>query len=386
MAPPNVLSLPEELLLIWHSHRLELLLSAGVLVACVRLAIHWRQTRRKAVLTPPLGTPMDEKVPIVTKNDLLEADHYTPVDFTTPIPRTVAKPGPKRVTGVRKTRATPRLPREDVNVSDITIQPLIFYFSLGGTTKGYAEQLLHLPSPHPSILPPILHDLTELDYDDFFISPPLPPTPNTLYFYTLLIPSYDISTDLDNFLDHLKETHHDFRIDTAPLSGLAGYAVFGFGDREGWPDEKEGFGKDAVAVDRWMARLTGGKRAFPLGVGDVSGDGDGEERLGEWREGVSGILKDLVEGRGLGEGVAGSGEALESGDEDDEGGEDIAGSAATRAKAGSRSRTGDLEDIKPSVPVDFTTTAVAKIKEMVPVNSPTYTSLTKQGYTIVGSQ
>ena len=54
----------------------------------------------------------------------------------------------------------------------------------------------------------------------------------TAHFYYLLIPSYDIDTELSNFLTHLQETHNDFRIDTAPLSGLAGYSVFGFGDAQ----------------------------------------------------------------------------------------------------------------------------------------------------------
>ena len=60
------------------------------------------------------------------------------------------------------------------------------------------------------------------------------------YFYIVLQPSYDIDTILDNFTEHLQETHNDFRIDTAPLSSLVGYTVFGFGDKEGWPTEEEG--------------------------------------------------------------------------------------------------------------------------------------------------
>jgi tRNA wybutosine-synthesizing protein 1 len=51
----------------------------------------------------------------------------------------------------------------------------------------------------------------------------------------MCIPTYNIDTIINTFLDHLNETHHDFRIDTASLSSLAGYSVFGFGDREGWP-------------------------------------------------------------------------------------------------------------------------------------------------------
>lgn len=379
----SLLSLPEELLLLWHLHRLEVLLSAGALIACVRLAIHWRHTRRKEiVLTPPLGTLVEEKVPLVTKNDLVAADHYTPI-ATKPSAREQAiKPGPKRVTGVKRTKATSKhLSQSSEADKNITIQPLIFHFSLGGTTKSHATQLPHQLPSHPNVLAPILHDLTEIDYDDFFVSPPKPESTNIIYFYAFLIPSYDISTELDNFLDHLKETHHDFRIDTAPLSGLAGYAVFGFGDREGWIDEQAGFGKDATAVDRWMARLTAGKRAWPVGMGDVKSKTDVEDRLKEWTEGVGGILKELAEGRGLGEGVDGAGAAIESGDEEEED-DGISQTRNAKRKPATQSQTGDLEDIKPPVPVDFTTT---NLKAMVPTNSPTYTSLTKQGYSIIGT-
>ena len=37
----------EQLLLIWHTHRLEILLSAAILLACARLAVHWRSTKSK---------------------------------------------------------------------------------------------------------------------------------------------------------------------------------------------------------------------------------------------------------------------------------------------------------------------------------------------------
>ncbi|KAK5165203.1 Fe-S oxidoreductase [Saxophila tyrrhenica] len=384
MASSSLLSLPEELLFLWHTHRLEILLSAGVLIACARLAIHWRQTRRKAVLTPPLGSPVDEKVPIVTKNDLVEAEHFVPIPTAPGAVKSAEKSGPKRVTGVKKTRRTAKQDSIDSKDGDeVTIQPLIFYFSLGGSTKAYAEQLRGVLSNNQRILEPVLHDLTEIDYDDFFVSPPKSTSANTVYFYYFLIPSYDISTELDNLLDHLKETHHDFRIDTAPLSGLAGYAVFGFGDRQEWPSEEAGFGKDAVAVDKWMARLTGGKRAFPLGMGDVRSDV--EERLQEWKTGVSGILEEVSQGKGLGEGAPGAGEAIESGDEDDE--DDVPAitqSKPTRPKRTTRSQTSDLEDLKgpAPIPVDFTTAAP---KAMVPTTSPTYTSLTKQGYSIIGT-
>ena len=130
----------------------------------------------------------------------------------------------------------------------------------------------------------------------------------------ILIPTYNIDSIVDVFLEHLKETHNDFRVDTGPLSGLVGYSVFGFGDREGWPTEAEGFCGQAISVDKWMAKLTARKRAFPLGVGDVKRDAI--RRITEWRLGTQEALEDIATGKGLGEGVPGSGNAVES-DEDD---------------------------------------------------------------------
>lgn len=377
--------LPSELLILWHTHRTEILLSAGILFACIRLAVHWRSKRSKEILTPLLGTPTEQKVP--AKILLAEAEHYETVPA---LPK--AKTGPKRVAGVKRTKSTPQ------NVTSTTpnesIQPLIFYFSVGGSTKAYAETLqksLQLSGQDSKVLSPILHDLSQIDYDDYFISPPKSQSANTAYFYLLLLPTYDISTDLDAFLEHLKETHHDFRIDTAPLSGLAGYTVFGFGEREGW-EEQGAFCKDAVEVDKWMARLTGGKRAFPVGIGDVKREGEVKQRFEEWRLGVKGIMKDLAEGRGFGEGVPGAGEALESGDEDEEYVEEdgLSATLKTKRRTMKRSRTDDLEDLKAPIPVDFTTTSTklstsTPPKAMVPKTSPTYTSLTKQGYTIIGT-
>ena len=212
---------------------------------------------------------------------------------------------------------------------------------------------------------------------------------------------------LDNFLEHLQETHNDFRIDTAPLSPLLGYSVFGFGDREGWPTEEEGFCSQARDVDKWMAKLTGRKRAFPLGMGDTKKDAT--DRLSEWKEGIEDVLGHIATTGSLGEGVVGSGDAVESDVEDVDDEDDVLFDeqkvAQRKTKVQKKEALNDLEDIgstlnKTEVPeadlqeleLDFTTyskkpasKAATVIKEMVPKNSPTYTALTKQGYSIVGS-
>jgi tRNA wybutosine-synthesizing protein 1 len=321
----------------------------------------------------PIQTPLREK-------DADEDNNSTEIKRA-PDTGAVQKPAtnpskaPRRVKGARNPK------RKDASIPVIDhIQPYIFYFTLGGSTRAHAEKLAATVEPNSRISQPIVHDLTEIDYDDFFISPPKQPSVTAAAFYIILIPSYDIDTELSNFLSNLDETHHDFRIDTAPLRGLAGYSVFGFGDMQEWPSEREGYCSQAIEVDKWMAKLTGRKRAFPLGTADVKGD-DAQLRLEEWTRGVLNITQDLSEGKGLGEGVLGSGEAVESGDE----AEDDDDGRITKTTAS------DLEDIKAPIPVDFTTSnkkptqIPSEPKAMVPTTSPTYTSLTKQGYTIVGT-
>jgi tRNA wybutosine-synthesizing protein 1 len=388
MDASTLLELPEELLYLWHTHRTEILLSAGILFAIVRLAWHWRSSRSTEILTPPVLTPVEEKTPlppISAKEQAREAETRQAPKSARP------KAGPKRVTGVKKSTS----PVNGASSGDAIdrIQPVVFYFTLGGSTKAYAEKVAASlrTTDDPRLLNAEVHDLTQIDYDDYFVSSPK--KARTAYCYVLLIPTYNIDTELSNFLATLQETHHDFRIDTSPLSDLAGYSVFGFGDRQDWPTEEEGFCRQAVEVDQWMARLTARKRGFPLGMGDVQQDV--EMRLQEWTRGVTGILGELLEGTGLGEGVPGSGEAVESGDEDEEAEEDDDFTTTKPRQTPTRkSRTDDLEDIKPPIPVDFTT-ALHKAspssslapapKPMVPATSPTHSALTKQGYTIVGT-
>jgi tRNA wybutosine-synthesizing protein 1 len=378
MDKSTLLGLPDELLLLWHSRRTEILVSVGVLVAIVRLAVHWRRSRRKAGLTPPLGNPIDEKLPLPSLYSSLEINEQS-------VKPQISKPrkAPKRVIGLKKAKSASATQE---NADKTLIQPFIFYFSLGGSTRSYAEEIRHslqTKDPLMEVSPPILHDLAEIELDDYFLSVAKTRDANAAPFYLILVPSYDISTELDRYLLHLNETHNDFRVDTAPLSGLAGYCVFGFGDAQDWPEGK-GFGKDATEVDKWMARLTAGKRAFPLGLGDVKSDA--AIRLEEWRAGVQSIISDLVQGRGLGEAVSGSGDAVESGDEEDiDIHEEAVSSSQRRKKVTKQSRPDDLEDMKAPIPVDFTTVSTAQPKPMVPVNSPTHKNLTKQGYRIVGS-
>ncbi|KAF2143581.1 uncharacterized protein K452DRAFT_246781 [Aplosporella prunicola CBS 121167] len=418
-------ALPDDLLAIWHTSRVPILLAVATILTLIRLTQRLRTSNREKLSASPIpGSPQagpekkDRSLEIAArwvnadgvvpeKAKPLEDDHLEDITVAEP-PLVRPKPGPKKVTGSKVPKAKRTI---SFDATRDKVQPLVFFSSLGGSTEARAKQLvedfgawtdaLALESENaPLPLKPILHDLSYIEYDDFFISAPKTDE-NIKYFYIVLVPTYNIDTALDAFIEHLQETHHDFRIDTAPLSGILGYAVFGFGDKEGWATEEEGFCSQGKDVDKWLARLTGRRRAFPLGIGDVKSDV--VERLKEWRLGVQEVLLDVASGKGLGEGVPGSGDALESDEEDteDEDGEEETQPSKPR-KTKPKSDLNDVEDLgrmvqtdaSPEEPmeIDFTTykTKPAKTsqpapKEMVPKTSPTYSALTKQGYTIVGS-
>lgn len=406
----------------WHEYRYLLLLAAvlsglAVLVGFDRRIPRERLTSSPSPSTPEYGTAekagwLDAKPKsIILPNHEDErpkrAESIENGAIELPNVSVRPRPGPKRVTGSK----VDRKPKSERSASR-RIQPLIFFSSLTGTTEKRAQSLLSelqtsLKNHSSTVLEPQIHDLSYIDYDDFYVTPPKSHKidQHVQYFYLLLLPSYNIDSALDNFLAHLQETHHDFRIDTAPLSGLAGYAVFGFGDKEGWGTEEQGFCSQAIAVDKWMAKLTGRKRAYPLGLGDVKSDS--ERRLAEWRDGVVKVLLDVAAHGGLGEGVFGSGDAVESEDDDEVTKPGMAPATedqrpAKRKRPQQNSRVDDLEDLggkaslqsssksRDPLPIDFTTSSLISTtpqapKAMVPVSSPTYAGLTKQGYTIIGT-
>ena len=394
-----------EVLLIWHDHRLLILLSALVVATIARLIIYSRDRREKLPTSPVPQSPIEkqkvelkpewlpEYTTILSSPDL-NVDNHAEDDTGAVAAATKAKKGPKMVKG-RKIPKKSVAPTLTFDHKTDKIQPLVFFQSLSGTTERYAAQFAKTITEWTtgcdqasSFLEPQIHDISYIEHDDYFVTPPKADA-NVKYFYTILIPTYNIDTVLDIFIESLQETHNDFRIDTAPLSGLLGYSVFGFGDKEGWPTEEEGFCSQAREVDKWMARLTGRKRAYPLGMGDVKGDA--EKRLEEWRVGVQDALVELAEGRGLGEGVPGSGDPAESDEEDVDDAEDGNGQS---------SRVDDVEDLgsmvnssSSPIPIDFTSykksapkpKSATAPKEMVPTTSPTHAALTKQGYSIIGS-
>ncbi|KAH8697850.1 flavodoxin and radical SAM domain protein [Talaromyces proteolyticus] len=389
-------------LAVWHTFRIPIIASLATLFLLGRFFTQQKRLKTPSSSSlppsPRLEKPVSEKESIAIPS----------LDFK-PTSQEKQKPsGPKRILGNRQFKGIDKQQQNDQLAKPSFIKPIIFFATLTISTQKRAQWLveeLRAAAQAKSkgsdkdygLLPPELHDLSEVDFDDYFVSAPKSP-PNSLhtrYVYCFLIPTYNIDTIIDTFLSHLDEIHNDFRIDTAPLSGLAGYSVFGFGDKEDWPTEEEGFCSQAKDLDRWMAKLTGKKRAFPLGLGDTKSDA--EASLKEWATGLTEVLGEIAETGGLGEGVPGSGNSLESDEEESEDEED-----EQRPKKSKKPQAVvDLEDINfggsnkkaraSPLPVDFTTQSSqssnnqSTLKEMVPSTSPTYAALTKQGYTIVGS-
>ncbi|KAI2635105.1 radical SAM superfamily-domain-containing protein [Xylaria nigripes] len=404
----------ENILEFWHFHRVHILvavISFSSLIWIIYLILP------TLVANKPLHRTITSDKSAATSNEKSGA----PLDALSQ--DVVATRGPRRIKGGLQKSEPAR--RESSSDTARRTQVLIFYSSLTTTTEKIAKDFSQslgaslkqqdAEGRHLFLEPSVL-DLAQVDYDEYFINPPNPTdstgTAPVNYFYLFMLPSYNIDTINDNLLEHLQETHHDFRIGTAPLSGLLGYSVFGLGDREGWPTEEEGFCFQAKQVDRWMAKLTGRKRAFPLGMGDKKQDLN--ERLGEWSEGVIDVLKLATTTGGLGQGVPGSGDADESDfeydsaeNEDEINVEESVAPKKQKKMKSKKTTIGDVEDlgrnmelnqdsddskVAPPLAIDFTTYSKSNtkklplvVKEMVPKNSPTYTALTKQGYSIVGS-
>ena len=397
----------------WHTYRLPLILLASVVLWLLLflLSPRWAKAGQNVLLGIVQSTAHDqaEEARSLGRESQSNADLNLIGRDKLQVPQPT---GPKIVAGRRPPSDRRASCAQTIEKHSFHIQPFVFYCSLTGTTAQLAEEVVSKLSTdlsfHQSLFPPQLHDLSYIDFDDFFISGPPPQyvPSGAAPFYMLVIPSYNIDTILTNFLTHLDETHNDFRIDNSPLSSLSGYSVFGIGDKEGWPSEAEGFCSQAITVDRWMAKLSGRKRAYPMGLGDVNREP--RKALSDWLAGIQNTLQELSRTGTLREGVAESGADLES--EDDEVGDadeqvregDQADDAQARStqKRKTPSTVTDLEDVRgpnpDPIPTDFTTYSVdppvspaatngATLKAMVDKTSPTHAALTKQGYTIVGS-
>ncbi|KAM0465694.1 hypothetical protein ACHAPV_001751 [Trichoderma viride] len=396
-----------DLVEVWHAYRTSIILCALVLLIGLRTLLHKTEEREPLAVLPKI---YNQEKPEANEKPAREAQPIAAVEKKST--------GPRRIKGGVTRKPSQEKKATAVDYTDRPTKILVFFSSITTKTEKIAHEYIKTletfldqkaGETQSKFLKPELLDLTEIDFEDYFVSPPKS-AENAAYVYLFLFPSYNIDSINDTFLQHLQETHHDFRIDTAPLSPLIGYSVFGFGDKEGWPNEDEGFCFQAKELDKWMSKLTGRKRAYPVGMGDLKSDHT--ERFTEWTTGVQDVISQAVQTGFLGEGVPGSGDAVESDEEDveaDDGEVVFDDEESGDGKSSDDSRPlDDVEDLgkmirpnkdgnettrKAPLAVDFTTYPSAGkkkaqapiIKEMVAKNSPTYTALTKQGYSIVGS-
>ncbi|ODQ68487.1 hypothetical protein NADFUDRAFT_39863 [Nadsonia fulvescens var. elongata DSM 6958] len=284
-----------------------------------------------------------------------------PVDFTTlgKANSTAAVPlkkrAPKKFTS-KNSKAQANNCNSNYAVPSVDSDVIVFYSTLTGTSERYAN-LLHMKLKEVLTKEPELINIDYIeDLDEYFVAPK---RENIVYLF--VVPSYENESPLDFFLETLKETYNDWRIDSTPLAKLGGYAVFGLGDSENWPEEDK-FCYQAIQTDKWLGKL-GARRIFPVGTGCIKTDA--EQVLEEWVLHLANTLKDKN-----------IPEMMDIVDSDDEGTDEEA-EAEDNAVV-------DVEDMGAIIKRTKESNEDVK-KQMVAKDSPTYNSLTKQGYTVVGS-
>ncbi|ANB15237.1 Tyw1p [Sugiyamaella lignohabitans] len=370
-----------EILELWHSYRVYLL------ALVVIIAVLFRRTEKNNNQTDEKpSVPARAPSPATREKDvgLKPTAAPIPVDFTQLYSKsgsstssdeessTKASPKkirrvPKKFTGgvtaaIASGKAVPTalLPSVESKI-------IVFFSTLTGSSERYAQKVHKriCQISQNTVNPP---ELVNLDYvedlDPYFVSPK-EKYAGTIYL--LIVPSYETESPLDFFIESLKETYGDFRIDSRPLNPLAGFSVFGLGDKEGWPEESK-FCYQARQVDKLLGKL-GARRVFPLGTGCIKTDG--EANLNEWLDHLENTLNDPSPP-----------EDIDIADSDDEEETDEIDESVVDVEDMGKIIKKSKEDIAACSPEDDPTTTT---KQMVAKDSPTYKSLTKQGYTVVGS-
>lgn len=277
--------------------------------------------------------------------------------------RTANKSGPKIIKASKPVSQVtePTLTENSAQLLDSQIY--IFYTTLTGSSQRVAKALctkleeLDNLAAKPKLLS--LDDDVD-DLEEYFLKVPKNDKKN---IYLMVLPSYETDSPIDYFLEHLKETYQDFRVDKYPLRSLLGFAVLGLGDSESWAGDK--FCYQSKQADKWLAKL-GGRRIFPRG--EVCMKYEGEPKSDEWIQSFATLLNDN-EPFYLDDEVDDSDKEEMSSDETDDTLVDVEDMGNVMKKEGTKGLT----------------STDSETKEMVAKNSPTYNSLTKQGYTIVGS-
>lgn len=266
---------------------------------------------------------------------------------------------PKVFTSVKNSDKLPESGLAGAAIKLLQSPIYIFYTTLTGLSLRVAKQVCEIISSlgQGSVAPKLVSlDDDVDDLEEYFLKTPKQSNPP---IYILVLPSYETDSPIDYFLEHLKDTYQDFRVDKYPLRTLAGFAVLGLGDSEHWAGSK--FCYQAELTDKWLGKL-GGRRLFPLGK--ICMKYDGEPKAIEWVNLFNEILFDDEPFY------------LEQNEEFDD-------SDAETETTDVLNGVVDVEDM--GTIMQQSGNEIQEVKEMVAQDSPTYKSLTKQGYTIVGS-
>lgn len=274
----------------------------------------------------------------------------------------------------------------------------IFYSSLTGSSKRIATSIYNnllltdsfKGKNEDKIKLLSLEDDLE-DLDSYFLN--IPKTKSNIPpIYILVLPSYESDSPIDYFLEFLNDTATDFRIDKYPLRSLSGFTVLGLGDSESWP---ELFCYQSKMADKLLSKL-GARRIFPLGKLCVKND-DLKVKSENWINRLIDVLSDdepFIYEKNDPEDPDNS-----DSDDDDDGSisdvdieyDDNYDTSSKTSNEGSDEGTlVDMEDLsndgskQQKKKTSLLKQSVTR-KEMVAKNSPTFKSLTKQGYTVIGS-
>ncbi|EGW30467.1 uncharacterized protein SPAPADRAFT_143744 [Spathaspora passalidarum NRRL Y-27907] len=286
---------------------------------------------------------------------------YIPTSDTTITKRSRAKRSPKLIK-VKKpvVDSQPQLTRTLVDLPK-QAQIFVFYTTLTGSSHRVAKSLVTklegLGLSHAPKLLSLDDDVDDLE--EFFLKTPQPEDSEVKNVYLLVLPSYETDSPIDYFLEHLQDTYQDFRVDKYPLRSLLGFAVLGLGDSESWNGEK--FCYQAKLADKWMGKL-GARRLFP--VGTVCMKHEGESKAEEWIDNFTQLLVDEEPF------YVDENDSVD--DSDNEDSDEVTDSET-------------LVDVEEMGNIIRKSGVESEAKQMVAKDSPTFKSLTKQGYTIVGS-
>lgn len=374
---------------IWHAIR-PLFLFAFVIVIAIYLIPVSEDTHNEKAKKVEKPIQISKPLKETKQNPILAVDFTTSSFSATPSSRKLnsTKRAPKVFTAkssIAVTKQLQKLTNNNASNAHLLESPIhIFYSTLTGTSERIANQVFkRLSSDETPILKNRKIYMDNIDYiedlDDYFATPKKKNEDDAPEIYLFIVPSYETESPLDFFIESLKENYNDFRLDSRPLGkSIAGFCVFGIGDRESWPESEGKFCYQAMQVDKYLSKL-GGRRIFPVGTGCVKTDL--ENQIDTW---ITRFLSTLEEGNSIAEPI----DIADSDDEEDidedfeEGSDDLSSGESTLI---------DVEDIGNSIEATKKSRKINKmssentVKEMVAMNSPTYKALTKQGYTVVGS-